>query len=199
MAETQVPIGLKKQDAGDEDWETGLNSGIDDADTRLTLTNAGTPDLILAGDWLGQFALDTTNNELYICTLVGIATVARFTSYVAHKAIVNAFTRQQTFVALLTTGSGSIAWNLDTHQVRIITLDGTPSTLENPTNKKVGGMYTVIVKQDVTGSRLLTYGTDYKFPGGVEPILTTTAFAVDCLSFISDGTDMFGGVNYDFK
>ena len=54
-----------------------------------------------------------------------------------------------------------------------------------------GGHYTLIVIQDGTGSRVLTYGTAYKFAGGTAPTLSTAANSIDILTFVSDGTSMY--------
>jgi hypothetical protein len=64
--------------------------------------------------------------------------------------------------------------------------------LSNPSNLQAGASYTLIVKQDATGSRTLAYGTSYKWPGGTAPTLSTAANAIDVLTFISDGTNMYG-------
>ena len=89
------------------------------------------------------------------------------------------------------TDAVNIAWNLASNQVATVTLGGN-RTLDNPTNMINGGNYELIVKQDATGSRTLAYGTAYKWPGGVVPVLSTAANAIDLLTFTSDGTSMFG-------
>ena len=61
-----------------------------------------------------------------------------------------------------------------------------------------GGVYVLRVKQDATGSRTLAYGSSYKFPGGVAPVLSTGPNDIDILTFLSDGTDMLGVINQDF-
>ena len=43
---------------------------------------------------------------------------------------------------------------------------------------------TLFVGLDGTGSRTLSYGTDYEFAGGTAPTLTTTASAVDRIDYI---------------
>lgn len=55
-------------------------------------------------------------------------------------------------------------------------------TLDNPTNAVSGQVINVRIRQDATGSRTLAYGTKYLFPGGTDPVLTTTASAVDFMS-----------------
>lgn len=96
------------------------------------------------------------------------------------------------------TDGASIAWNLTGKQVATVTLGGN-RTLSNPTNMKSGGTYILTVKQDATGSRTLSYDTAYKWSGGTAPTLTTTANAVDIITFISDGTNMYGTIITDFQ
>ncbi len=91
------------------------------------------------------------------------------------------------------TDGASIAWNLDTNPNSTVTLAGNRA-LANPTNAKAGGTYYMIVKQDAVGSRTLTFGSNYKWANATPPTLTATANAVDILTFISDGTNMYGVV-----
>jgi hypothetical protein len=90
---------------------------------------------------------------------------------------------------ILTDGA-TISWNTTLGTVATVTLGGN-RTLSNPTGLRVG-TYMLIVKQDGTGSRTLTWGTAYKFPAGAKPTLTTSANAIDVISFFCDGTNMFG-------
>lgn len=62
-------------------------------------------------------------------------------------------------------------------------------TLVNPTNAVSGATITINFKQDATGSRLITFGTAYKFPGGVVPTLSTAANAKDTLYAVYDHVD----------
>jgi len=60
MAVTQVTIGLNKQDQGDNNWHTALNSGIDDANFRLTRNGTdANPNGIIVGYWKGMRFFDT--------------------------------------------------------------------------------------------------------------------------------------------
>jgi hypothetical protein len=111
---------------------------------------------------------------------------------------VNAFTGQQYFATATLTDAASITWNLNTQAVAKVTLGGN-RTLANPTNMKDGGTYLVRVIQDGTGTRTLAYGTAYKFPGGVKPVLSTAINAVDILTFMSDGANMYGVSQLNFS
>lgn len=65
-------------------------------------------------------------------------------------------------------------------------------TLANPLNKTTGKTGKIRIKQDATGTRVITYGTDWKFPGGagVGGVLSVAANAVDEFEYRvqADGT-----------
>lgn len=63
-----------------------------------------------------------------------------------------------------------------------VTLAGN-RTLANPTNLATGQSGIIFVTQDGTGNRTLSFGTNYKFPGGVAPTLTSTANANDAIVY----------------
>jgi hypothetical protein len=56
-------------------------------------------------------------------------------------------------------------------------------TINNPTGQVVGSSGKVILKQDATGSRVVTWGTQYKFAGGVDLVLSTAPNAIDCFNY----------------
>ena len=84
--------------------------------------------------------------------------------------------------ATLTDGA-TITPDFGANQNFTVTLAGN-RTLANPSNKVVGQTGSIFVVQDGTGSRTLSYGTDYEFAGGTAPTLTTTASAVDRIDYI---------------
>ena len=94
--------------------------------------------------------------------------------------------------------AGDIDWDLNDNQVAEVTLSAN-STLNNPTNKKSGATYVLIVKQPAGANYTLDFSSDYKFAFGLAPTITATNGAVDVLTFISDGTSMFGGIQQDFS
>ena len=58
-------------------------------------------------------------------------------------------------------------------------------TLENATNCVPGQTGSIFVIQDGTGSRTLSFGSNYKFPGGTAPTLSTGASAADRIDNIT--------------
>ena len=95
------------------------------------------------------------------------------------------------------TDGATINWNLNQYQVATVTLGGN-RTVAAPTNMAVG-TFVLRVKQDATGSRTLTWNSVFKFPAGVTPPLSTTGNATDIISFICDGTYMYGSYMLDAK
>jgi len=92
-----------------------------------------------------------------------------------------------TTIQALTDGA-TINWDMSLGGIATITL-GDNRTLSNPTNIVAGAKYVLQIMQDATGSRTLTYGSNYRFPGGVTPVLSSTANAIDIIEFTSfDGT-----------
>jgi len=87
------------------------------------------------------------------------------------------------------TDGATIDWNLQTQQVAKVTLGGN-RTLNAPTNQNAGGFYSLLIVQDGTGSRTLSFNSAYKFTGATAPTLTTTASAKDLIVFRSDGTNL---------
>ena len=55
--------------------------------------------------------------------------------------------------------------------------------LNLPSNPTVGQAGTIVVKQDGTGSRTLSYASSWEFPGGTAPTLTTAANAEDRIDY----------------
>ena len=96
------------------------------------------------------------------------------------------------------TDAVNISTNCANGNVHEITLEGN-RTLDNPTNLKAGATYLWMFTQDGVGSRTLAYGTVFKFPGGTAPTLSTAIGAVDILSGVSDGTNVYCNLLEDFS
>lgn len=117
----------------------------------------------------------------------------------AEIATQNAFTKQQYFaVATITSTSNSIAWNAQTAQVAVHTATEN-TTLANPTNLVAGSTYILRFVQHASSAKTLAFGNAYKWVGGVAPVVSTGASAVDLFSFYTDGTNMYGTVLQNFS
>lgn len=69
-----------------------------------------------------------------------------------------------------------------------VTLGGN-RVLANPTNLRDGACLNWRIKQDGAGTRTLTYGSKFKWPGGAAPTLSTAAGAVDIIAGIYVASD----------
>ncbi len=80
------------------------------------------------------------------------------------------------------TDAATVAVDMNAGLNFTLTLGGN-RTLGQPTNTKVGQTGFIRINQDGTGSRTLAYHADWKFAGGNDPVLTTTASATDILFY----------------
>lgn len=81
--------------------------------------------------------------------------------------------------------------------IQILTLTGN-CTFTFPTATS-GKSFTLILKQDATGSRTATWPAAVKWPSSTAPTITATASKADKYVFTADGTNWFGsnaGQNY---
>jgi len=98
-------------------------------------------------------------------------------------------------VQTLTDGS-TIDWDMNNGGIGIITLTSAGRTLNSPSNIAAGGLYKLIIKQDSTGSRTITtWGSYFKFPGGVKPVLSATANAIDIVEFFAESSSVLHLIN----
>lgn len=96
-----------------------------------------------------------------------------------------------TFASPTTTWDATLGFNAK------ITLTG--NTTLDITNPQAGQYYTIIVRQDGTGSRTLTLPAGSWYENGIDIVLTTTASAYDVLIAKYDGTNYFWKVAKDWK
>jgi hypothetical protein len=81
------------------------------------------------------------------------------------------------------TDAATIAVDMSTSNNFTVTLGGN-RTLGNPTGLVVGQSGSIFVNQDGTGSRTLAYSSNWDFPNGVAPTLSTAASAADRIDYI---------------
>ncbi len=91
------------------------------------------------------------------------------------------------------TDASTIAVDMSTSCNFSVTLGGN-RTLGNPTNAVAGQSGSIFVVQDGTGSRTLAYSSNWKFPGGTAPTLSTAANAVDRIDYIVRSSSLIQAV-----
>lgn len=165
---------------------TGVTGTLPVANGGTGLTSLGTG----VATWLGtptsanliSAVSDETGSGLLVFNNAPALTNPTVTNYVETPYTANSSTA---ITLALTNGT-----------VQIITLTGT-CTITMPTATS-GKSFILLLKQDATGSRTVTW-TTVKWPGGTAPTITSTASKQDIYSFFADGTNWYGttvGQNY---
>ena len=127
-------------------------------------------------------------------TLVGRATTDTLTNKTIEAGtFTNGYTEE------VATANTSTAYTIDlaNGSVQILTLTGN-CTFTFPT-ATAGKSFILLLRQDATGSRTVTWPAAVKWPAGTAPTITSTASKQDIYSFVADGTNWYGatgGQNY---
>ena len=85
------------------------------------------------------------------------------------------------------TDQATVTWDASTQDVCKLTLGGN-RTLAAPTNNSTGQFISILVIQDGTGSRTLTWNAVFEFAADTAPTLTTTASKGDVFVFRYNGS-----------
>ena len=85
------------------------------------------------------------------------------------------------------TDQATITWNASTEDVAKVTLAGN-RTLGSASNGTTGQFISLLIIQDGTGSRTLTWNAAYEFASDTAPTLTTTAAKGDLFVFRYNGS-----------
>ena len=91
--------------------------------------------------------------------------------------------------AITLTDGATLNWDTSLGQVAQVTLGGN-RTFAAPTNLVNGGFYSLLIIQDGTGSRTISWNAVFDFTGGTAPTLSTAAGSKDLITWRSDGTNM---------
>jgi hypothetical protein len=78
----------------------------------------------------------------------------------------------------------------------------TTSTTITFTNTNPGARYILMLLQDATGSRTVTWPSTVQWAAGTAPTLTTTASKMDIITFVCasvSSTDCYGGANLNYS
>jgi len=85
------------------------------------------------------------------------------------------------------TDGATVTWNAETQDVAKVTLAGN-RTLSSATSGTTGQFISLLIIQDGTGSRTLTWNAAYEFAADTAPTLTTTASKGDLFVFRYNGS-----------
>ena len=101
----------------------------------------------------------------------------------------NGFTGTTFAPNITLTDGATLNWDTSLGQVAQVTLGGN-RTFAAPTNLVNGGFYSLLIIQDGTGSRTISWNAVFDFTGGTAPTLSTAAGSKDLITWRSDGTNM---------
>ena len=201
---------LKIRNAGNSAWVTvgdysTANLGL------LTSSSASSTYMPLAGGtFTGAVTLGTGGslifegatadaNELTLAVTDPTAdrtiTLPDATTTMAGLAVAQTFTKAQRGTITALTDGATITPDFSASNNFSVTLGGN-RTLANPTNIVAGQSGVIFVSQDSTGSRTLSFGSYWDFPGGTAPTLTTTASAVDLIAYVVRTTSSIQAVSF---
>ena len=99
----------------------------------------------------------------------------------------SSFTRAAFFPEATLTDASTISWDVSTSSVAKVTL-GANRTLVSATNAQTGQFVSLLIIQDGTGSRTVTFNAAYEFKDDTAPTLTTTAAKGDLFVFRYNGS-----------
>ncbi len=112
---------------------------------------------------------------------------------------VNLWTAAQRGDVLALTDAATVAIDMDLANNFSLTIGGN-RTLGNPTNETAGQAGQITITQGVSGSHTLAYASNWVFPGGTAPTLSSAAGAVDILSYyVFDATHIAISSGLDFS
>lgn len=142
-------------------------------------------------DWVDLSVVDIASD---VALPANIDVAGGVQSYNANNAVTDTaqeYSKAQNFNATTLTDAVTIAWDLESNQVAEVTLT-TDRVLDAPANQKAGATYILIVK----GAHALAFNSVYKFSSGEA---STLEGAVNILTFVSDGTNMYGVAQNNFS
>ena len=175
-----------------------VNGGALGTPSSGTLTNAtGLPiSTGVSGLGTGVATFLTTPSSANLAAAMTDETGSGALVFGTAPALTNPTVTNYVETAYTANSSTAITLALTNGTVQIITLTGN-ATITMPT-AVAGKSFLLMLKQDATGSRTVTWST-VVWPGGTAPTITSTASKMDIYSFFSDGTNWYGvtvGQNY---
>ena len=167
-----------------------INGTVFSGDSFTTgFTYTPTTNTFTIGRNNGLSALTATINTMTGLTVNGNITFTGQSNNPIYSAGSGTFTGAQTEITL----------DFNSSSIQTVVLTGT-TKFNSPLNIKNGAIYTLILKQNSTGGWNVNWFTPtFKWESGTLPAITTTANAVDLITFISDGTTLYGIIAKNFS
>ena len=167
---------------------TGGDIVMGGATPTLTIGDAGAEDTKIVFDGNAQdfhIGLDDSADDLVIGLGSALGTTPAISIAETLKTSFGGAAVGKTSTANAT---GNVTLDFDANSNFILTFTGNV-TLDNPSTESVGQSGIIVIIQDGTGSRTIATGTDYEWPAGTEPAISTAANSVDILPYFVDASN----------
>ena len=183
-------VGTTAAIAIDENLQitTGGDIVMGGATPTLTIGDAGAEDAKIVFDGNAQdfhIGLDDSADDLVIGLGSALGTTPAISIAETLKTSFGGGVVGKTSTANAT---GNVTLDFDANSNFILTFTGNV-TLDNPSTESVGQSGIIVIIQDGTGSRTIATGTDYEWPAGTEPAISTAANSVDILPYFVDASN----------
>ena len=143
--------------------------------------------------------LSTATNAVVAASDTVLAAIGTLQAQVSLRAPIAApsFTSTATFQGVketITVANTGTAYTVANTAASILDLTLTGNCVLTFPTPAAGGQFTLLLKQDATGSRTVTWPSTVRWAGGTAPTLTATAGRTDVVTFLSDGAYWLGFV-----
>ena len=177
---------------GDIDHDQLANFASNEHFTQANITATGT---IASGTWNGT-SIGTTYTDAKLADVVDDTSPTLGGALDCNDLEVGK-AKLKDYGETLTTANTSTSYTIDLTNGNVFELTLTGNcvyTFSNPPATGIGGSFTLIQKQDGTGSRTVTFPASVEWAGGTAPTITSTASSVDIFTFITTdaGTTWYG-------
>jgi hypothetical protein len=167
-----------------------LSATGDDSNIGITLTPKGTGEVVIAAGNLnyGSTAVTATGAELNYSDLATLGTTAASKVFTADANNLTTVSGAVANVEDTLTDGATITWDVIDSPVAKVTLAGN-RTLSAPsgTTPIAGQFISLLIIQDGTGGRTITWNAVYEFAADTAPTLTATANLGDLFTFRYNG------------
>lgn len=175
-----VPYVIEKPSVAE--WEVGFGTYTSTGTTLARTT-------VLASSNGGAAVSFSSGTKNVFCAPSALKTLTIDSTGTVYPQSAVTFAKQYVSAKYALTDGATIALDWTNGNVQTVTLGGNRTfTFASPI---AGGRYVIVLLQDGTGSRTITWPT-IKWAGGTAPVLTTTANKKDVITIIYDGTDYIG-------
>lgn len=172
---------------------TGTNISNSSGTISIPTATASTPGIVQAGanivSTAGVLSVPTASSSVlgvgsFSSDFTVTSGAVTLNASIALLNTQNTWQKAQSYAISALTSAASITPDFSLSNVFTLTA-GSNFTLTNPTNVVAGTTYLIIITQDATGGRTITFGANYLFGAGAVKTLSTVAGKRDIISIVA--------------